>query len=151
MKIKIYFFGKKSDKIDLEAVYLKRIGFSLQIETIALPQAGIKEAKVAKQKEAQSLLSKITDQDFLVVLDERGKTYDSNSFSQWFKATLEAKKEINFVIGGAHGLDQSLLERANLKLSFGAMVWTKNLARLMLEEQIYRALEIAGGKNFHKA
>jgi len=54
-------------------------------------------------------------------------------------------------MGGAHGLHEDVLSRANVKLRFGKMIWTRNLFRNMALEQLYRALEIDGGGNFHKA
>lgn len=151
MKLKIYFFGKQNELIDWEQKHLKRIGYRAQIEIIALPQAGITDDQKAKSKEAENLLSKISDRDFMVALDEKGKAFDSVAFSGWLKEKLVNQGEVIFVIGGAHGLDASILQRANAKLQFGQMVWTRNLVRLMLLEQLYRALEIDGGSNFHKS
>lgn len=150
MKIKLYFFGKKNEVEALEQEYVRRLNFRCDMELIPLDQAGVKEAKVAKQKEANTLLSKISDQEFLVAFDEKGKEYDSVQFSTWLKKQLETFTTVSFVIGGAHGLDQTVLDRANAKVCFGRMVWTRNLVRLMACEQLYRAMEIDGGSNFHK-
>ncbi len=150
MKIKIYFFGKKQEITSWEQEYLRRINFRCKCELIPLNQAGIKESKIAKEKEGELFLNKISIQSFVVALDENGKTLDSIKFSQWTKKQLETFGEIIFVIGGAHGLSQKVLDRANAKISFGSMVWTRNLVRLMACEQIYRALDIDGGGNFHK-
>lgn len=150
MKLKIYFFGKQNEPIDWEKKYLKRIGYRAQIELLALPQAGITDEKKAKIKEAENFLSKINDRDFVVALDERGESLDSLGFSTWLKDKLVDQGEVIFVIGGAHGLDSSILQRANVRVQFGQMIWTRNLVRLMLLEQLYRALEIDGGSNFHK-
>ena len=151
MKIKIYFFGKKNEITDWEIEYLKRIKFRAECEMIALPQAGITEAKKAKEIEGESLLKKLPEKAFLIALDENGKSYDSVQFSGWMKKQIETFGEIHFVIGGAHGISEKVLQRANAKICFGKMVWTRNLVRLMALEQLYRALEIDGGSNFHKA
>ncbi len=150
MKIKIYFFGKKNEILDWEKEYLRRIGFRCKCELIPLAQAGITEGVKAKKIEADNFLNKISDQDFLIAFDENGIEKDSMDFSKWIKETLENRGEVIFIMGGAHGLHRSILDRVNLKLRFGKMVWTRNLFRLMALEQIYRALEIAGGSNFHK-
>lgn len=150
MKLKIYFFGKQNEVTAWEQTHLKRIGFRAKIEVIALSQAGITDARKAKAKEAQLFLSKIENRDFVVALDENGQSFDSVQFSGWLKDRLVDQGEIIFVIGGAHGLGAEILERANAKLQLGKMVWTRNLVRLMLLEQLYRALEIDGGSNFHK-
>jgi 23S rRNA (pseudouridine1915-N3)-methyltransferase len=151
MKIKVYFFGKQKEITDWEKEYIRRINFRCDFELIALNQSGLKESLVAKQKEGDLFLSKISDQDFVVALDEKGSEKDSTLFSRWIKKRLENYGTVHFVIGGAHGLDPRVLNRVNEKVCFGRMVWTRNLVRLMACEQIYRALEIDGGGNFHKA
>ncbi len=150
MRIKIYFFGKKNEITEWEQEYLRRINFRCKCELLPLNQAGIKDDKVAKEKEAELFLNKISDQSFVIAFDEKGKERNSIQFSEWTKKQLETFGEIIFVIGGAHGLHQKVLDRANAKVCFGTMVWTRNLVRLMALEQIYRALEIDGGSNFHK-
>ena len=89
MKIKIYFFGKKNEITDWEIEYLKRIKFRAECEIIALPQAGITEAKKAKEIEGESLLKKLPEKAFLIALDENGKSYDSVQFSGWMKKQIE--------------------------------------------------------------
>jgi len=84
------------------------------------------------------------------VFDEKGEPFNSPSFASWMEKHIEDNRQIVFVIGGAYGLDERALERADATISLGGMVWTRNLARHMVLEQIYRALEIAGGGNFHK-
>lgn len=150
MHIKLYFFGKKNEVTDWELEYLRRINFRCKCEVVAMNQAGIKEVKKAKEIEGDLFMNKISDQDFIIALDENGKSFDSMAFSKWTKKQLETFGTIHIVIGGAHGLDHQVLSRANAKICFGAMVWTRNLVRLMALEQIYRALEIDGGGNFHK-
>ena len=151
MKIKLYFFGKQNELTEREQELIKRISFRSKIEVIALAQAGIKESEKAKEKEAESFLNKISDHEFVVAFDENGKDMTSIEFSEWLKGKLVEYSEVTFVIGGAHGLADSILDRADIKLRCGKMVWTRNLFRNMALEQLYRALEIDGGGNFHKA
>lgn len=151
MKIKIYFFGKKNEISDWEQDYLRRINFRVSTELIALPQAGIKNPQKAKELEAKEFMSKIKEGDFVLALDEKGSHKDSIQFASWFRSNLETQGSIILVMGGAHGLAPEILQRANAKIAFGSMVWTRNLVRLMTCEQIYRALEIEAGGNFHKA
>ena len=146
----MYYFGKKNEITEPEQTLLKRIGFRSKIELVPLPQAGITQGDKAKKLEAENLLSKISDQSFVIAFDERGQSKDSIAFSKWLKDRLIDQDEVVFVIGGAYGLDESLLNRANEKLCLGRMVWTRNLCRYMALEQIYRALEIDGGSHFHK-
>ena len=150
MKLKLYYFGKKNEITAPEEELIKRIGFRAKIELIPLSQAGVTDAIKAKKIEAENFLSKISDQSFVVAFDEHGEEQDSLVFSKWLKGKLVENGEVVFVIGGAYGLDASILNRANTKLRFGTMVWTRNIFRSMALEQIYRALEIDGGSNFHK-
>jgi 23S rRNA (pseudouridine1915-N3)-methyltransferase len=150
MKIKIYYFGKANEISDWEQTHLQRIGFRCSVETIALSQAGLKDKTLNLDKEATVLLKKIDPQDYLIVLDETGKNLDSVQIAQKFESAFETHGTICLAIGGAFGIAPEIIERANLKLSFGKAVWTRNLIRLMLLEQVYRALEIKAGTNFHK-
>ncbi len=150
MKIKLWFFGKKKEITDFEKEMAKRIGFRCDFEMKAIDQAGINDPSVAKKQEAEKILNKISDQDFVVIFDERGQEFDSVEFSQKLKSWIVARGTIHFVIGGAHGHDEKVRERADILLRFGKMVWTRNLFRKMACEQIYRALEIDAGSNFHK-
>lgn len=150
MKIKIYFFGKANEITAWEKKYLQRLRHRCSVETIALGQAGLRDKNLNQAKEAETLLKKIDPQDFLVVLDEHGQNLDSIEISVVFQRAFETHGTLCLTVGGAYGFDKTVLERANLKLSFGKPVWTRNLVRLMLLEQAYRALEIQFGSNFHK-
>ena len=75
---------------------------------------------------------------------------DSIVFSQFIGKQIEEWGSLVFVIGGAHGVDESIRQRANKLVKASDMIWTRNLFRLMSLEQLYRALEIQGGSNFHK-
>jgi 23S rRNA (pseudouridine1915-N3)-methyltransferase len=150
MKIKLWFFGKKNELTDFEQEMLKRIGFRCDFEIIPISQAGINDPSVAKKMESDLILNKISDRDFVVIFDERGEEFDSVEFSKKLKKWFIAYGTVHFVIGGAHGHDKKVRERANVLLRFGKMVWTRNLFRQMACEQIYRAMEIDAGSNFHK-
>lgn len=152
MKISIYFFGKKGEVTDIEEILLKRINFRQKCELVSIAQSGIRDGKIAKEEEGKKFLEKIEKKSgiFLIAMDEHGVEQDSRKFSGFLEKKMENFSEIVFVIGGAHGLGQNVLARADMKLCFGRMVWTRNLFRVMLLEQVYRALEISGGSNFHK-
>lgn len=150
MKIKLYFFGKSREINEREKELIKRIGFRVPLEIIDIAQAGITDEKKAKEHEAQKFLKKIPDTSFLIALDENGENCDSIKFSRDLKNNLVNHGDISFVIGGAHGLHPDVINRAQKKVSFSQMVWTRNLVRNMALEQIYRALEIDAGSNFHK-
>ncbi len=148
--MKIYFFGKKTEINVEEKKWLKRINFRKKCDLISLNQAGLTDGNKAKEIESKRFLEKIKSTDFLIAFDEHGKKLDSIKFAEKIKNLEIEAQNIIFVIGGAYGLHQNILSRANLKVSLGEMVWTRNLVRQMILEQIYRAGEISGGGNFHK-
>ncbi|ROU02776.1 23S rRNA (pseudouridine(1915)-N(3))-methyltransferase RlmH [Histidinibacterium lentulum] len=88
----------------------------------------------------------------LCVLDERGRGMTSPGFAELLGGWRDAGRgEAAFVIGGADGVAPGFRERADLMLSFGAMVWPHMLARVMLAEQLYRAAAILAGTPYHRA
>ena len=89
-------------------------------------------------------------EDHLVVLDERGKMLDSIQLSEMIQARAnESVKNLVFLIGGAFGIDASLMQRANFKWSLSALTFPHQLVRLILSEQLYRACTILRNEKYH--
>ncbi len=87
----------------------------------------------------------------LVVLDERGKSLSSPDFASQMAAWRDGgRQDAAFLIGGADGIDPGLRARADLAVSFGRMVWPHMLIRVMLAEQLYRAVTILSGGPYHR-
>lgn len=87
----------------------------------------------------------------LVALDQRGRQLSSEQFAEQLRQWIEGPApQIVFVVGGAEGLDDDLRRRADQLLSFGQMTFAHQLARLMLAEQIYRAVSIWAGSPYHR-
>lgn len=85
-------------------------------------------------------------------LDERGKRMTSPDFAARLAAWRDdGRGDVTFVIGGADGLAPELRDMADARLSFGDMVWPHMLARVMLAEQLYRAVTILNGSPYHRA
>ena len=85
------------------------------------------------------------------MLDEHGQALDSRAFAERLgKCRDQGSEEIVFAIGGADGHGKAVLDRADLKLAFGAMTWPHQLVRLMLWEQLYRAVTILSGHPYHR-
>ncbi len=106
---------------------------------------------VIKRKEAAALLGALPNDPFVVPLDLGGVMLDSESFAQRLAAWVLAARPICFLIGGAEGLDASVIRRANQVLSLGAMTWPHFLVRAMLAEQLYRAQAILLGHPYHRS
>lgn len=101
--------------------------------------------------EAALLRNAIPNGSVIVTLDERGKLLKSPDFARKLAAWRDdGRSNINFVIGGADGIDPSLRTEADFSISFGAMVWPHMLARVMLCEQLYRASTILAGSPYHR-
>lgn len=104
------------------------------------------------RREGELLLSAVPDRAVLVALDRRGKVVDSEAFAQRLARWRDdGVADVAFLIGGADGHGEPLLQKASLVLSFGAMTWPHLLARAMLAEQIYRAQQLLAGHPYHRA
>ncbi|PWJ22185.1 23S rRNA (pseudouridine(1915)-N(3))-methyltransferase RlmH [Jannaschia seohaensis] len=101
--------------------------------------------------EAEAIARALPEGAALVLLDERGATLTSPDFAARLGAWRDEARDVALVIGGADGLDAALRDRADLLLSFGAMVWPHMLVRVMLAEQLYRAASILAGSPYHRA
>ena len=108
-----------------------------------------REGDAARADESARLLAKISDEDYVVLLDERGTNLDSPSLSSYLLSSLQRSQPVVMIIGGAYGVDESIQQRANLIWSLSKLVFPHQLVRLILAEQIYRAQEIAGGRPYH--
>jgi 23S rRNA (pseudouridine1915-N3)-methyltransferase len=104
-----------------------------------------------KRREAAALLSAAPPNAMLVALDLGGEAPDSEGLAVRLARWLESGRPVCFLIGGAEGLDATVLARADHVLSLGRMTWPHFLVRPMLAEQIYRARAISAGHPYHRA
>ena len=102
------------------------------------------------QKESDLILSRISEKDYIISWDKKGKNINSEDFSAFFSKSIETKKEILFIVGGSFGLSDNVLKRSNLILSASLLTFPHRLFRLILMEQIYRAYTIINNKPYHK-
>src|SRR5262245_12039715 len=101
--------------------------------------------------EARLLLAQIPDGATVVALDRSGKALGSEDFAAHLaRWRNDGVADLAFVIGGAEGLDRTVLDRAHFRLSLGAMTWPHLLARVLLAEQIWRASAILAGHPYHR-
>lgn len=148
MRVRVYFFGKENDITPRERELLQRMRL-FSVELSPLRHSRHTDAALAQAEEASRAEKAIGGRPYWA-LDERGERMTSERFSREIITALETEKELTMVIGGAAGLTPSLREGAMRVLSFSPMVWTHDLVRLMLTEQLYRAQEIHRGSAFHK-
>ncbi len=104
-----------------------------------------------RRREAALLLAALPANALAVALDLAGEAPDSEDFSSRLGRWLESGRPVCFLIGGAEGLDRSVLDRADTVFSLGRLTWPHLLARAMLAEQIFRARSLAAGHPYHRA
>jgi len=135
------------------AIYEKRLKHYLSYEMQLLPDiknAGKMKAAQLKEKEGELVLKKLTKDDVLVLLDERGKMYSSVEFAGFIDNKLQyMNKRIVFLVGGAFGFSEAVYQRANYKMSLSKMTFSHQMIRLFFMEQLYRAMTIIKGEKYH--
>ena len=159
MRVQVLAVGrmKKGAEADLAARYLKRalqagrgIGIR-EIEIVEIRESRAQDAERRKIEEAIAIANVIPEKSTLVVLDERGSSLNSAAFAEQIGQWRDSGEPTAvFVIGGADGLADSLREKAKLALSFGAATWPHQMVRIMLLEQLYRAVTILSGHPYHR-
>jgi 23S rRNA (pseudouridine1915-N3)-methyltransferase len=127
----------------------RRLGITLSSREFTESRAG--SASVRKDQEAAALLGVPQERAMLVALDERGKSIDSRTFAERLANWRDSgTPSVVFAIGGPDGHGPALIARAGLVLAFGSMAWPHQLVRVMLAEQIYRAMTILAGHPYHR-
>jgi 23S rRNA (pseudouridine1915-N3)-methyltransferase len=155
MKIVLLMVGKTTGESLLNLIqdYQNRIQHYLNFETMVVPE--LKNTKSLsiheqKEKEADLILKQIENQDEIILLDEKGKQFSSVAFSQFMeKKIMSTTKRMIFVVGGPFGFAQKLYDRANGKISLSSMTFSHQMIRLIFTEQLYRAMTIIRGENYH--
>ncbi len=133
---------------------LKGLGRKAGVSRIAVSEFAESRAQTAGQRQsedARMLWGAVPAKAFTIILDERGKPMASEAFAHVLRRHIEAgTPELAFLIGGPDGHAPETRQRAGLLLSFGPMTWPHRLARVMLCEQIYRAVTIMVNHPYHR-
>ena len=155
MKISFWSVGKSHElyvKAGIEE-FTKRLSnyFPVQWTIIPVPKnAGMLSEADLKKREGEMILGFLKEDDYLVALDERGKALTSESLATLLQQRAnESTKNIVFLIGGAFGLDEKVLQAARFKWSLSALTFPHQLVRLILSEQVYRACTILRNEKYH--
>ncbi len=155
MKIHFWSIGKNHEPYVKNGVeeFTKRISnyYPVQWTIIPVPKnAGMLCEADLKKKEGEVILSWLQKDDYLVALDERGKQLSSEGLAEFMmKRSNESVKNLVFLIGGAYGIDEAVMKRANYKWSLSQLVFPHQLVRLILAEQVYRACSINRNEKYH--
>lgn len=150
MTYQIYAIGPKHDPQlrDMIEAYEKRLTRWGGVSWTLLPYASQLD-ETARRAESAALLQKIKDEDYVVLLDERGKQLTSPALATQLNSLRASSRRIVFVIGGAYGVDEALRVRADLVWSLSLLVFPHQIVRLVLIEQLYRAHAILENHPYH--
>lgn len=155
MKILLIQIDKTQDSYITEGIeiYAKRLKnyIPLEIMTINVPKT-VRQRSFPEQKaeEAKLVLKALTPDDQLILLDERGKEYTSQGFSNFMVQKQNSSlKRLVFLIGGPFGHDQTIYDRANSQIALSKMTFSHQMVRLFFVEQLYRAYTIIKGEKYH--
>ena len=159
MRISLFAVGrlKAGPEKDLASRYLDRFskaGPAVGLEfsrLIEVPESRASNAETRKREEAATLQKALPEGALLVLLDERGKSLDSESFARMIgRFNDSGKREMMIAIGGADGLDPDLHSRADAVVNLGTMTWPHQLVRILIAVQLYRAVTILAGHPYHR-
>lgn len=150
MSLHILAVGKKHESWVSEGIvmYQKRLKVPFMPEWGLLAHSSL-AGLLARQDESERILARLGAYDYIILLDERGKTLDSPTFARMVKKQLDHSQKVLLIIGGAFGVTDELRIRANLVWSLSPLVFPHQLIRLMLMEQLYRAQQITIGGSYH--
>lgn len=144
IKVNLVVVGKIKESFYREAVaeYCKRLNRFAKVEIKELPERN------TLKEEAEDILRSLKGYVFVLAIE--GKKLSSEALAEKMREVVDRGMEMTFVIGSSCGLDDSVKERADLKLSFSDMTFPHQLMRVILTEQIYRAFMIQSGSEYHK-
>ncbi|HEV3184786.1 MAG TPA: 23S rRNA (pseudouridine(1915)-N(3))-methyltransferase RlmH [Xanthobacteraceae bacterium] len=148
---------KRGPEHDLAERYRERAvnsGRTIGIRAVTISEIDESRARRAKDRvaeEAAALKSLIPAGAAVVALDERGESLASDALAQRLARWRDEGRDVALIIGGPDGLAPDLVARADLRLAFGRATWPHQLVRIMLWEQLYRAIAILSGHPYHRA
>lgn len=155
MKVSLWYIGKNKQSFISDGIefYKKKLIHytKFEIEEFSKIKIGKNDSPIRQKKiEADFLLSKIPKSAFLVLLDEKGKSYSSIKFSRWLDNQIAtSSKDIIFLVGGAFGFADQIYDRSDMKLSLSEMTFSHQIIRVAFLEQLYRAFTIIKREKYH--
>lgn len=145
MKLLFISVGKAHDPSLRDAIddFTGRISHTLTTEWFLVPGSD-------KDSESEKILKHLKPEDRVILLDERGKEWSSPQLAEALQKEMNAgTKRLVFIIGGAYGVNQDVQARAHAIWSLSKLVFPHQLVRLILAEQVYRAITIIRGEKYH--
>lgn len=134
--------------------YAGRIGGELRLELAEIPVARRgRGAGLARplEEEGRRMLARVDAGHYVVALERRGRMLDTAGLANWLRQRLASGRDVAMLIGGPDGLSPACRERADLDWSLSSLTFPHGLVRVMVAEQLYRALSMMRGHPYHRA
>ena len=154
MKITLLVVGKTTDAriASLMDDYRQRLTHYVPFEVVVVPD--LKNAKAMSEEqiktaEGEAILARLTISTEVVLLDEHGKEFRSVEYAEWLLKKMSSGRDLTLIIGGPYGFSKAVYDRADGKVSFSQMTFSHQMIRIMVIEQIYRAMTILRGEPYH--
>lgn len=157
MKFTFYFCGKTTQLYLIEGLrlYTDRINHFIPFDIVTLPavrKKGKMSEQELKKREGEVVLKRLSTDDFLILLDEKGREYSSPEFSEYInRLLLSGRQQVKFLIGGPYGFSPEIYQRSNYTISLSKMTFSHQMIRLVFLEQLYRAFTIINGMPYHNS
>lgn len=146
MKVVIISVGKEKDDVFDEALrhFRLRVLHYMPVEWVYI------DHQATKEKESEKIMATLKKEDYVVLLDEKGKDMKSEALADMIaNRMVDSVRRMVFVIGGAYGVSASVEERAQYVWKLSSLVFPHMLVRVILLEQLYRAMTIIQGEKYH--
>lgn len=133
-------------------VYVGRLGHYITFEMKEIPELKNVSALTKdqiKQREGELILKSLSNDDKVILLDERGEQRSSMEWARKIQQELQSGKNIVYVVGGAYGFSDAVYARSNGKISLSRMTFSHQMVRVIFAEQLYRAFTIINGEPYH--
>jgi len=155
MNVILLMLGKTEDNYLNEgiSIFEKRLKHYVNYQSIVIPS--LKNTKNLlpadfKSREGDELLKYFPKADFIILLDEKGKSFRSVEFADFLQKQMNTGiKNLMFVVGGAYGFNEKVYEKADFKISLSEMTFSHQMIRLLFTEQLYRAFSILKNEAYH--
>lgn len=138
---------------ELAREYRERLAHHLPVEDVEIREVRVSGNDVAGAlaEEAEAMQKASPDGALTIAMSEDGKQIDSAELAEWMDDWMvSGQRHVVFYIGSAHGLDRPFRRRCDRRLSLSNMTFPHEMARMMLWEQLYRAMTIIRGEPYHK-
>ena len=154
MKIKLITIGKTDEQYLKEGIskYVSRLKHYIDFQIIEIPDVKVGKklnANLQKETEGKEIVKHILKSEFVVLLDEKGKEYNSVNFAQFMQKRMNTGMNLTFVIGGPYGFSDEIYTMTDSKIALSQLTFSHQMVRLFFTEQIYRSFTILKGEKYH--